>query len=137
VGLFDRLFRRSAPPPAMQETSSTDVQEIVQAYAASMSKTRSLVSDASELPYPKPQIKAALIAAISATQDAKMRERLKAAFVSLADWQEGVGAGPYSFESTTKMAKRIAVSGPTLTEISARVTAEGQALLDELKLLGL
>jgi hypothetical protein len=137
VGLFARLFRRSTPPSATRQFSVDDIEKIVHAYSSVLSSRKSMISDASELPYPKPQIKAALIAAITTAQDAKMREQLKAAFVSLADWQEGVGAGPYSFETTVKMAKRIAASGPSLTEISAKVTAEGQALLDELKLFGL
>ncbi len=105
------------------------------------------------MPYPKPVIKAALIAAISATKDAKMREQLKASFVSLADWQEGVGPGPYPFDTTkTKkedilsmsdadtlaMAKRIAATDTSaFNKISAKMLAEGQALLDELKALGL
>jgi hypothetical protein len=62
---------------------------------------------------------------------------LKAAFVALADWQKGVGPGPEAFETTIKRAQRVAASSPSFAELSAMVTTEGRALLDELKSLGL
>ena len=128
----------------------SDVEKIVHAYAAAILSRKSLISDVSELPYPKPIIKAALIAAISVTKDAKMQEQLKSSYVSLADWQEGVGLGPYPFDTPKKeeilsmsdadalaVMKRIAAASPSYTDMTARVATEAQALLDELKALGL
>jgi len=126
-----------------QKMSGPDVERILHAYAAAILSRKSVISDASELPYPKATIKAALIAALSVTKDPKMREQLKSSFVSLADWQEGVGPGPYPFdpkmkdgEDTLAMAKRIAEAPSSFPEISAKMLAEGRALLDELKALG-
>ena len=127
-----------------QKMSGADVEKIVHAYSAAVLSRKSMISDTSELPYPKPVIKAALIAAISLTKDSKMREQLKTGYVSLADWQEGVGPGPHAFETTQAdlddpMAamKRIKAAGPSFTEIPTRVAAEAQNLFDELKALGL
>ena len=104
-----------------------------------------MYSDASELPFPKPAIKAALVFAIKESDDPTIREQLKAAYVMLADWQDGIGPGPHSFEFSPAeladpmtAAKRIAAAGRAFTEkIPAKAAAEGQALLNELKSLGL
>jgi hypothetical protein len=132
MGLFSRLFGHGPPPSA-----TVGAEMIVHAYKAVLSSRKSMISDVAELPYPKPRIKAALITAIKATKDAKIRVQLKAAFVALADWQEGVGPGPEAFETTLKRAQRVATRCPSFAELSAKVAAEGRALLDELKSLGL
>jgi hypothetical protein len=49
------------------------------------------VADAKLLPHPKPRIKEALVVALRSMQDPHMRSQLRKAYVSLADWQEGVG----------------------------------------------
>ena len=53
--------------------------------------TPGCVADAGKLPYPKEKIKYALIIGLKATDDPKMCEMLKFAFIQLADWQEGIG----------------------------------------------
>ncbi len=132
MGLFSRLFGHGPPRSA---TASAEM--IVHAYSAALSSRKSMISDAAGLPYPKPQIKSALVAAIKATQDVKVRGQLKAAGVALADWQEGVGPGPEAFETTIKRAQSAAASSPSFAELSAMVATEGRALLDELKSIGL
>jgi hypothetical protein len=154
MGFFGRLFGHP-PPSTTKKMSASDVEEIVHAYSAAILARKSIISDVSELPYPKPVIKAALLAAISLTPDAKMREQLKVSFVSLADWQEGVGPRPYPFDTTDTakiasadflsmsdadtlaMIKRMAPAMPAYTDMTVRVAAEAKALLDELKALGL
>jgi hypothetical protein len=101
-----------------------DIERIVHAYATAISSRKSLLSDVSELPYPKPVIKAALIVAIAVTKDAPMREQLKSGYVMLADWQEGVGSAD-------------AAKSSSFPDISAKMLAEGRALDDELRALGL
>lgn len=138
MSFLTRIFGRSPQP-----TSAGDIQKIVSAYGAAMSSRQSIYSDESELPFPKPAIKSALIAAIKTSDDATMREQLKAAYVMLADWQDGIGPGPHSLEVTAAdladpmaAAKRF-TAGASLTEVPARAAAEGQTLLAELKSLGL
>lgn len=49
------------------------------------------VADVGELPYPKNEIKVAILTLLSVTDDLRLRDRLKWAYVSLADWQAEVG----------------------------------------------
>ncbi len=141
--------------PVADAILAAGVEKIVHAYSAAILARKSMISDISELPYPKPVIKGALLAALSLTTDAKMREQLKSSFVSLADWQEGVGPGPYPFDTTDTakivsadflsmsdaetlaMIKRMAPAMPAYKDMLVRVATESQALLDELKALGL
>lgn len=131
------------PSAAPKTLALTDIEKIVIAYGEAMVSMRSMVADQSGLPYPKPVIKAALIAAISATNDAKMLEQLKSAFISLADWQEGIGPGPHVFNVTDKdlenpMATMKQIqANQSFTDVPARVAAEAQELSNELKALGL
>ena len=50
------------------------------------------VADTSELPYPKNQIKQALIIGLKATDDPNIQKALTIGFMKLACWQIGVGA---------------------------------------------
>jgi hypothetical protein len=129
--------------PTQPMALSPEVQKIVAAYISQLLSRKSSPLDASELPYPKATIKLALIAAITVTEDSKMREQMRSAFVQLADWQEGIGPGPHSMvdlfggNDLVEEAKRISAAGPAIMKIGAQVIAEMQALLDELKSLGM
>jgi hypothetical protein len=83
MSVFGRFFRR-AP----------DAETVLQDYGLTLG-TRApqpgYVADVKSLPHPKPRIKEALVVALRSMQDAHMRSQLKKAYVSLADWQEGVG----------------------------------------------
>jgi len=124
-------------------TTLAGVQRIVNDYGAVQMSRKSTFADASELPYPKPVIKRAMIAAMSITQDAKTRELLKDSYVSLADWQEGIGPGPHPFETAIAIkdvrasAEAVCAASPSYMEINAKVIAEMEDLMAELKVLGL
>lgn len=151
---LERRRKREAGPP--QSMSAQEVQQIVTAYGAAMAEPGGLVRDVlpfpkkerikqgllqtmSEqeaqriadrydaaiaapgmlrdlrtLPYPKERIKQALLAAIKLTPAGAAREQLRSGFVMLGDWQD------------------MRASDPT-----AAMLAEGKALLDELRSLGL
>jgi hypothetical protein len=120
------------------------VQKIVNDYGAAIMARKGMFADASELPYPKPVIKAALLAFIALTQDEKMRALLKANFMSLADWQEGIGPGPHDIdvadrrgETIQEHAKRFSQAAPAYMALSKRSITEMEGLLAELKSLGL
>jgi hypothetical protein len=117
-------------------------QKIVNDYGAALESRKSSFADVSELPYLKSVIKAAILAALAITGDEKMRDVLKANFVSLADWQEGIGPGPHDLDVTQHpgetiqdQAKRISRAAPAYMELSKRVTTEMEGLLAELKSL--
>jgi hypothetical protein len=120
------------------------IQKIVNDYGAALASRKSLFADVSELPYPKYLIKAAILVAISSTCDEKMKARLKANFMSLADWQEGIGPGPHDIdvadrpgETTQEHAKRFLQGAPAYMSLSKRSITEMEGLLAELKSLGL
>ena len=81
--VFARFFRRGP-----------DAETVLQDYGIVLG-TRApqpgYVADVKSLPHPKPRIKEALVVALRSMQDPHMRSQLKKAYVSLADWQEGVG----------------------------------------------
>lgn len=58
----------------------------------------SSVADEQKLPFPKAQIKSAIIFAIRANPDKKQQEILKTGYLCLADFQPGVGSKNIGFE---------------------------------------
>jgi hypothetical protein len=148
VGFFvERRRRRNywiSTSLAEHKRQATEDRVIVGAYASAMRAKHSIVADASSLPYPKKSIKRAILFVLATSSDPAAREQLRSAYVSLAEWQEGIGPGPYAFDITPSevedpraTAERIAAAGPLVPDIPARVAAESKALLDELKARGL
>ena len=83
MSVFGRIFRRGP-----------DAETVLQDYGVVLGRSApqpGYVADAKSLPHPKPRIKEALVVAMRSMQDPHMRSQLKKAYVSLADWQEGVG----------------------------------------------
>ncbi|MCR9093370.1 MAG: hypothetical protein NXI30_04065 [bacterium] len=102
------------------------------------------VSDTRELPHSKETIKAALIFALRFANDPVSRDQLKAGYVSLADWQDGVGdsAGGLNLSRAdldrdpVELAKMLQSQAMPSQELSDRVEAESLALQAELRRLG-
>ena len=109
--MLENLFRRKPDP----ETVLQDYGIVLGRHAPEPG----WVGDAAALPHPKPRIKKALVIALRSMQDPHMRSQLKKAYVSLADWQEGV-SGPRAGE-----------------ELLSRVQAEKARLQSELNRLEL
>jgi hypothetical protein len=66
---------------------------IINAYGAFLEKsapTPGCVADASKLPFPKARISEAILFSLGRS-DPQMKEMLKAGYLELANWQEGVG----------------------------------------------
>ncbi|MGE0109199.1 MAG: hypothetical protein AB7S81_05460 [Bdellovibrionales bacterium] len=97
--------------------ADNQVQTIVQSFGETLefkAPAPGCVADANELPYPKKQIKEALLTAIKMTKDPAMKQHLKVGYLSLADWQEGVGkthlgmdAAKYLGEDVQAAAKQV------------------------------
>ena len=127
----------------MNTTLLAGVQKVVDDYGAAQMSRKSTFADASELPYPKPVIKTALIAAMLMHKDRKIRELLRSSYVSLADWQEGIGPGPHPLEAAVQIedirasVEALCAASPSYMEINAKVIAEMHALMAELTELGL
>jgi len=149
MGLFDRFFGRTrtesssagAMPPAIAE-------KIVQDYGAvlgSAAPAPGCVEDARKLPHPKERIKQALVFALRMTKEPQMRDQLKVGYISLSDWQEGVGDAPVGIDLTdmdpnadpVELAKRITSQGAAAEKWMPKVKVEQEALKAELQKLGL
>ncbi|GEM_PF-838412 len=125
-----------------------DLNDVVQVYGDVLQTSKpapGTVADVSKLPYPKSTIKTALIAAIKSTEDAQMKEHLKAAFIMLADWQDGVGetdkgisvADLNQEEDPEKQAKKLIDNSDDFNRWSAIMLKEQETLKQELIDLGL
>lgn len=128
-------------PPAVAE-------KIVQDYSAvlgSAAPAPGCVADARKLPHQKERIKQALVFALRMTKEPQMREQLKVGYISLSDWQEGVGDATVGIDLTNmgpnadpvQLAKRITTQGAAAEKWLPKVKAEQEALKAELQKLGL
>jgi hypothetical protein len=100
MGILKRLFGggKEAVPVEVLHTSLPEFQddpyEVVGNYGSvieARAKTPSFVADESKLPYPKEQIKRAIIEALKINALPQLREHLKTAYLELSMWQKGVG----------------------------------------------
>jgi len=149
MGLLDRLFGRSKAKTSPTGTiDPAFAQQVVNDFGAALGANSARaggVSDASELPHSKETIKAALLFALSFPQDERARDQLKAGYLSLADWQDGVGTSAHGLDFSkldlegdpVELAKNIQAQGLPPQELLDRVEAESQQLLSDLKNRGL
>ena len=115
MGFLRRIFRNGLRSNANVPMTTAVAQAIVADYEDAMASMPTTVMDESRLPHAKAQIKEALLLMRSTTKDQKLRDQLNAGYISLADWQEGIGDSARSFQMTPQdladplaAAKRIA-----------------------------
>jgi hypothetical protein len=142
MGIFKRMFRQAATAPSAPMTDADSIK-IISAYGKALLDRKSSYGDESELPYRKEQIKEALIIGIKQTRDPRLREQLKGAYITLAEWQAGFGRRRAAAELTdeelkdpTKAMKRILDSGEDFLKLPDEVAAEAALLLADLKAQG-
>lgn len=121
-------------------------KKIVSAYGAALEKgpAPGTVADESELPYPKQTIKQALVTLLRATSDSQLRGNLKAGYLSLSDWQRGVGPHRVGFDfgkfdrtsDALSIAKRHAAAEESARPLLTKAEVEQQALASELRKMG-
>ena len=88
VTLYDDA--RAALPPGGTDLRVEEALEIVRAYGDALERSprqAGQIADTSALPYPKDTIKWALLIVLAAIPVPAQRERMKAAFVALSEWQ--------------------------------------------------
>jgi hypothetical protein len=130
-----------------RRTIDRETEEILHAYGRVLQQramTQVGLMDVRELPHPKERIKTAIIAGLRVTEDARMQEMLRAGYVHLAGWQEGVGCRVCGMElpnrdpesDPTEQAERLLEGGPGFDKWQAAVQAEQEALRQELRDLG-
>ena len=145
------LIRIQHPSAAVGSSSSgssgpmsdDEAMKIINAYGKTLMERKTAFGGLSALPYPKARIKEALIHGIKETDDSSFREQLKAAYVTLSEWQTGfenrggaVGLNDDELQDPAQAAARIAADTDFL-KVPQEVAAEATALRAELKALKL
>ena len=145
MGLLDSLFGRKKTAAMPFKVAA----KIVQDYGAMLMSTGApppgCFADVRKLPYAKDRIKEAIAFALGSTPDPQIREHLKIAYLSLADWQEGVGdtivgidTSPGAMGSDPReLAARIASQATELQRWKPKADAERAALATDLSRFGL
>jgi hypothetical protein len=121
--------------------------EILHAYEEALERAErdsAGVASEGELPYPKDTIKWALLVLLAALQDAALREPLKAAYVSLAEWQDRAHFETATFDSMRlrrkmdplQLAREFAALSTPHDRLVEAARAEQQLLIGELKRKG-
>lgn len=144
MGIFSRLFgNKQKPAPS----SSTEPHIVVADFGevlATRAPVPGTVADVDELPYPKDQIKLAILTMLNVTSDPHFQEQLKIAYVSLADWQAGVGPTHVGLavkkldrtKSPLDLAKDVGARVEEIKKWQPIVAAEQETLIGELRHFG-
>lgn len=112
-------------------------------------RTKSLIRDETELPYPKDVIRAVIKGALACTQDEDVRDRLKVAYLRTADFQrltpeerqaisiisEVDNPAPRGSELFRQQIENVAKYGPLHSQVAKRMIAECEARYIEAKSL--
>jgi hypothetical protein len=130
------------------ESSDIDFVQIVQAYGKVLETSAPVsgtVSDTNKLPFPKQQIKNAIVAALLSTDDPQMKEYLKVGYIQLSDWQEDVGESNQGLDVSAldmrqdakSLAKAVLAQSSGSEKWTAIAQKEQETLKQELQKLGL
>lgn len=146
MGIFDKVIgvvRGKSESPGLDLGRC---REIVSAYGTVLEAgpVPGTVTDERELPYPKQTIKQALLILLKTTTDPQMRGNLKAGYICLSDWQQGVGPNRVGFDIRTidqtgdalSIAKRIAATEEAAKPWLAKAEEENKTLVAELREMG-
>ena len=148
MGLFGNLFGKSCDQTTKPSISSAQALEIIQRYGKVIeteAPTPGCIADAGKLPYPKSQIKEALVIGLRATKDPQTANALKICYLQLADWQEGVGESNLGLDigelmaanhDTETLINKIASQSELDDKWKATVAADQESLKQDLVRLG-
>ncbi len=101
------------------------------------------IADTKKLPHEKETIKSAIILCLKLCEDSKMKEMLKAAYISLADFQNDVGETDVGFDFRTgidfndktqlhAIAQKLTEMKPFYDKFSKQAEDERQSLLKDI-----
>lgn len=145
MSLLTKLFGDKSKPASSGKKAPNEVVADFGDILATRSPFPSQVADLSELPHPKQEIKAAILAMFTVTKDAKLREHLKFAYVSLAHWQPSVGPArqPLNLAAldltrpVSDIASEVVARQSEMQKWEAIVQSDQESLIGELRRIGL
>jgi hypothetical protein len=149
MGLLGNIFGKSSGQTTSKPSlSDAQALEIIQRYGKVVENEApapGCVADAGKLPYPKAQIKEALIIGLRFAKDPKMADALMASYLQLSDWQEGVGQANQGFDVEELLAanhdvktliEKVAEQSQLNDKWTTAVASEQEALKQDLVRLG-
>ena len=104
MSMFNCLLKRGHTKDKPTLLSVETAHKIVHQYAEFLEAGAPLpgcVADVNQLPYPKQEIKAALVLCASTIDTPEITEDLKHGYLMLSAWQEGVGGQRDQFQPKT------------------------------------
>ena len=143
MSLFSRIFapkrQRSVVPIAPPNVVVSEFGEIL-----ARGPVPGSVTDVRSLPYPKEEIKRSIIQILATSADPQLHEHLKFAYVSLADWQVGVGPMNQGLDITEidrskpvqELLDNIGARGEEMSKWQLIVKTGQEALIADLQKLG-
>jgi hypothetical protein len=148
LSFFDKIFGSRRKNKFDSSMTPELALRIINAYGAVLEKKApcpGCVADVSKLPYPKEQIKKALIIGLMTLNDPYMKQQFKNSYIYLADWQEGVGETDQGInllgmdlnEDFKEMAQKIREQPENYKKWDSIVKEERQELEKELRDLNL
>ena len=94
MGIVKKILGKWSGSRSRSRMSISDAIMIIQDYGYIMlhkSPAPFYISDVNKLPYPKENIKQALMMALSVNGEEQTMDALKIGYMQLANWQEGIG----------------------------------------------
>jgi hypothetical protein len=148
MSIFSRFFGNEQKPASSRSTPPHIVVADYGEVLATRAPVPSSIGDVAELPYPKDEIKRAILSmllVLTEKNDTQLQKHLKFAYVYLANWQIGVGPTHKGLDGTkldrTKspldLAKEVIARDEEWQKWKPIVKAEEEALIGELRQLGL
>lgn len=140
MSIFSRIFGNKKEPAASKTAPNVIVAEFGE-LLGTRAPAPCCVADVDELPYPKKDIRVAILLMLAATRDPKLQEHLANAYVVLARWQVGVGSTHKGLDvskldrtkSPKDLAKEVLARDEEMKKWQPMVDAEMKALLDDLQ----
>jgi hypothetical protein len=147
MGIVSKLFGRRSGGAGATMTSQRAV-EVINEFGSVLDRGKpapGCVADLTKLPFPKEQIRQALIIGLRSNPDPKMKQMLRMAYIELANWQPGVGVEDQGLdtsklnlaEDVEGLARDVLGQMQRQDEWSAIVLQEQSSAKSELERLGL
>lgn len=147
MGFLQKLFgnKASEVPGTMSAQKATAIIQQYGSFLEHGAPNPGCVADVTKLPFAKAEIKRALLLGLKSIAEPEAREVLRAGYLQLADWQEGVGdsdqgidvSGFDPAEDPLKMAEKVLAQSEGHEKWSPIVEAERLMLRDELQRAGM
>lgn len=140
MNIFSRIFGDKKDPAASKTEPNVVVAEFGK-FIETRLPDLGCVANVDELPYPKKEIRVAMLSMLAVTRDPKLQKHLTNAYLLLARWQVGVGPTHRGLDTSkldrTKSPQDLAKEVLTRTEEMKKwqpmIDAEMKALLDDLR----